>query len=123
MKARPVKLYMTRGEDKTFELAVTTDDGVAQVLTGVTFYWQAKYRREDVTTVLTKSSTSGIAITDAALGLASLTLAYGDTAGLAAPLTLYWELEVVDTTTQRRKYPSAPQYGLLVIAPNVVARP
>ncbi len=119
---------ITRGDTKRFNLKLTRKDanGVAQPenLTGTVLWFTAKERVSDTyaNALIRKSNASlgGIVVTDAAQGLATLTISPADTSGFTqskilradiqlqtaggdvetvAEGTLEIELDVTDTTT------------------------
>jgi hypothetical protein len=93
-------LELTRGDDRTwiFEVTRENDQGVAQPLdltdAIVRFTAKRSAADADADAVITKSTDDDISIYDPATGVAYVTIRHGDTAGLEAPLTLEWDLEI-----------------------------
>jgi hypothetical protein len=83
-------LEMTRGDDATFDLV---DIGDLSDALAATFTAKRAFRDADIDAVLRKDLEGGVAVDEDG---ASITIGADDTADLAAPLTLVWDLEVVD---------------------------
>ena len=109
-------LSMTRMKTGVFTITVTQADGsTAQDLTGSTLYFHAA--TEDGAFDLTKSSpSSGITITSASLGLASLQIDPADTESLSATGSYSIPCELTMVSGSNR-YEVAS--GALVVTPNV----
>jgi hypothetical protein len=88
-------LSMTRGDDRTLDLAVTFD-GAPVDLSGAQLWWTAKMRHldTDADAVIRKSSADGITVVDAAGGLATVAIKPEDTATLPGSNALWWDLQV-----------------------------
>ena len=78
-----IDLTITRGDERTLSVAVLNPNGTPANLTGKRVLWAAK-RHPSETAVVSKSSTAGgITVTDAANGLATVTILPADTSGYA----------------------------------------
>lgn len=75
------------GEDKVFEYPVADAAGVAVPITGWALEWALRYRPGDGA-ILTKTTGSGITITDGVGGVCQVAVADTDTDGLQAGR--YW---------------------------------
>ena len=79
-----LSLRMTRARTAVFSIAVL-QNGAPLNVTGKTLYFTAKFKVQDAdaAAVVKKSTGSGIVVTDAPNGLATLTINPADTAALA----------------------------------------
>ena len=82
------------GDDKTLEVDVKDNDQVVVDITAATIEWRAS-RNLKVTAALTKTTASGISITNASGGIFQITLDDGDTEGLVG--NYYHEAQVTFT--------------------------
>jgi hypothetical protein len=99
-----IELEMFRGDDESFDIVVTKD-GAPVDLTGAALTFTAKRRLSDAdaAAVVQKDSTAGgIAIVDAAQGLARIDIAAGDTATLTSDERLAWDLQVLGADGKKR---------------------
>lgn len=91
-------LRIRRGDTAALSIVAVQADGVTpQSLIGATLKFTAKAKHEDTdaAAVIAKSSpASGITIDNAAGGLATVTLAAGDTSGFTGPRTLQWDVQM-----------------------------
>ena len=91
---------MTRGDSHVMTVSVLNSDGTAQDLTDVDLWFTAKRRHsdsDDRAILAYSTDLDGIEITDAAAGLAEVTIEAGDTADLPGNRTvLVWDLQGVD---------------------------
>lgn len=114
-------LTMYRGEHKTFTVTAT-EDGTAINLTGAAIYFEVRtdYPASSVTTtagaVITKSTVSGITITDALAGEFEIEFVKADTNTLE-PKVYYYGLEYVP---QGETEGRVLDQGQIVINPDVV---
>lgn len=112
-------LNMVRGSTLSFDFSVTnTATGLAENLTGGTLKFTAKWDFTDVdgSAVFQKTIGSGITVTNAAGGLANVTIAASDTTSLPATIVnLNYDLKYTDASSN--VWPIL--YGLLTIVPNV----
>lgn len=83
-------LSMTRGDDATFDIE---DVGDLSGSLAATFTAKRAFRDADVDAVLRKDLEGGVAVDEDG---ASITIDADDTADLAVPLILLWDLEVVE---------------------------
>ena len=87
---------ISRGDTPSFNIAVT-QAGAVFSLVGCSMWFTAKwaYKDLDAAAVFQKTIGAGITLTNAALGLATATLAATDTSGLAAvKVLLVWDIQV-----------------------------
>lgn len=92
---------MARGDTRTFTIPVVNPDtGAAINIAGATFWATAKRQLSDADPgVFQLTSAAGdIAITDAATGIATATIAPAKTSGLTAPATLLMDVQMKDST-------------------------
>lgn len=89
-----ISLY--QGDDRSVAIDVSTD------ITGAALTFLVKVRRldADADAVITKTIGSGITVTNAGLGLATLTLDAADTEALSTDPFYRWELQAVDATNE-----------------------
>ena len=112
-----VAISMTRGDTFTFNLAVT-QSGAAYNLTGASIRMTAKwnYTDADNAAVFSRTIGSGITVTNAAGGLATVSIAPSNTSSLPATTTnLYYDIQVTDSGANI--YTVA--YGVLTVNPDV----
>jgi hypothetical protein len=111
-------LIMTRGDTYTFTLAVT-QAGVAFNLTGCTLRMTAKYNVTDLDSAAVFSLTSpstGIAITNAAAGLATVSIPPSGTSTLpGAQIPLFYDIQVTDSSSDVYTVAS----GTLYVQPDI----
>lgn len=109
-------LEVTRGDDTTFDIALTDSDGAALNLAGATLRFTAKYRHEDadVDAVIAKDTDAGITVVSEAGGTATITLDSADTASLVGRTVLFWDVEVEGSDGSLR----TPLDGRLVVLPD-----
>lgn len=92
-------IEMTRGDTRIWKIAVTDPDTGAVVdLTGRTLAFMAKRQPADAdgAATISKAIGAGIVVTNAAQGLAELTLLPQDTNTLPnRDLWLYWDLQMI----------------------------
>lgn len=88
-------------------------DGVVQNLTGCTVRFMAKARKSDAdgSAVISKAGV----ITNAVGGLLEVRLVKADTDSLAAPMTLYWDIQITNSLGE----PITTDSGLLFIDADV----
>lgn len=89
-----------RGDDRDITIAVKTPAGVAQNITGWTFWVTGKVSLADADAAAIFQRTSangGVVITDAANGLATATIRGADTSALTAETTLFVDIQGKDT--------------------------
>lgn len=109
-------LSMTRGDTPTFDLTITDAAGDAVDLTDATIAFTAKRSIADSATVFQKTVGSGVTVTNAAGGLASVLLAAGDTTALPdRTIALHYDVEVVESDGTKTTVAS----GLLTVSPDV----
>lgn len=119
--ASSLALTMVRGDTASWDIACTLEDGSAVDLTGATIYFTAKKSHADADSaaVFQKSTSDGIAVTDAANGKCRVTLTSADTSGLSTyAVTLYVDLEVVEADGNV----ATAAVGTLVVSPDVTFR-
>lgn len=88
---------MTAGDSKTLVITVRNADGDAVNITGATIKWQAA-RSYGKTSVISKTTSSGISITDGTNGVFAVTLSPSDTDSLSGIYHHEAELTATDTT-------------------------
>ncbi len=101
-------LSMIRGDDATLDVAVTVEDGAL----AVTFTAKRAYRDADVDAILRKDLDAGVSFDEDGV---HVDVEPADTRDLVTPLTLVWDLEVVDAIGLTATVAS----GYLAIAPDV----
>lgn len=87
-----------KGEDKQLVYTIYQSDGTtAQDVTGWSLSWRLKRRKTDAdaATLLTKTTSSGIALTTPASGIVTVSIADTDTDGISAGIA-YHELKRTD---------------------------
>src|SRR5574340_899717 len=82
-------------DDKTLSVSLT-ESGAALNITGCTIRWVLRKEAASGTALLTKTTASGITITNGVAGLCSIALADTDTDDID-PGVYYHEMSVVDT--------------------------
>ncbi len=111
-------LIVKRGDTSIFGLTVT-QSGAAYNLTGATIRMTAKWNLADAdgSAVFFRTSPStGISITSAAGGLATITLSAANTSSLpATPVNLFYDVQVTDGSSN----PFTVQDGILTVLPDV----
>lgn len=88
-------LSLIRGDDRTLTVTVVDDLGAAANLTGILGMWFTVKRHQtdtDLEAVIQKSLGSGVAVTDAAGGIATVTLTAANTA--SATGLHFWDVQV-----------------------------
>lgn len=80
--------------DIVLEITATDSDGAAIDLTGATITWTLRTRRGNAATI-TKTTGSGVTVTDAVGGVFEVTITDTDTASLNG--TYYHEAKIVDS--------------------------
>lgn len=112
-----MKLTMTRGNNKTFNVAVTVG-GLPYSLAGTQLFFTTKKSPEDSAYVFRKSIGSGITVTNEAAGLATIELVPADTTALPSLTTsLYYDLEV-----EKASKIYTLTSGRLVVDPDITVR-
>jgi len=94
---------VTRGDTEVISLAVKNADGAARNITTDTLKFTIKlspYSGGYVVQKLSTGGTPGIVKTNAATGLAEVTLLPADLAGLTKEATLYADIEVTDAAAK-----------------------
>lgn len=86
---------MWAGDTKTLSISVQNSAGNAQDITGATFNWALKIATGNRRTLLTKSSSDGITITNATAGTLTVAIVTADTRSLKGTYT--HELEMTDS--------------------------
>lgn len=91
-------IIMTRGDSRVVDLHVVDKEGADVDLTSVTLWFTAKLSLEvaDSSAIIRKTTGGGgIAITDAAHGVGTITFAPADTISIEGKqgLTLFWDLQ------------------------------
>lgn len=112
-----VALSMTRGDTFAFNLAVTSA-GAPFNLTGCSIRVTAKwdYANLDAAAVFTRTIGSGVTVTNAAGGLATVVIAPSNTSTLPAnPVNLYYDIQVTDGSSNVYTVNS----GILTVSPDV----
>ena len=92
-------IEMTRGDTQVYDIAVVDPvTGNPINLTGMTLAFMAKRSRSDsdASAVISKTLGSGIAITNVAAGLGTLTIDPADTASVVETMQLEWDLQLVN---------------------------
>lgn len=91
------KLFMYRGDAAQFNIECKNPDGSPLDPSPGTLFFTAKssHRQSDDDAAFSKITGSGISITDAPNGVATVTLAPSDTDLLYAPSVLLWDLQYV----------------------------
>ena len=85
---------VTRGDTETINLTIKNPDGSARDITTDSIKFTVKKRVQDASYVVQKTVGSGIVKTNAAGGLATVTLNPADLNSLAEPRTLVCDIEV-----------------------------
>lgn len=103
-----MNLSMIRGDDASLAIAVAIpEDALA-----VTFTAKRAHRDDDVDAILRKDLDGGVSYSE---DQAVVDIAASDTRDLVVPLTLVWDLEVIDADSLTSTVAS----GYLAIAPDV----
>jgi hypothetical protein len=97
-------LDMYRGDDESFDVAVVDKNGVVVNLTGASLRFTVKRDAADldVDAVITKTTGSGITVTNAAGGIARIDIAATDTSAMIRGTLLVWDLQVRDSNSKTR---------------------
>lgn len=90
---------MFSGDTKTIEVTVRDELAVVVDLTGASIQWKLAKSPASQSTKISKSTTSGITITDATNGVFQVSLDAADTANLSG--TYYHEAEVLDASSNK----------------------
>lgn len=96
------RLTLPRGDSGLFEFAWTDPaTGDALPITGCTIRFTAKHRAsdDDVDAVIQKETPTGVEIVDGPGGICRVHLDPEDTEALDTPVTLLWDLQLVDGST------------------------
>jgi phage terminase large subunit-like protein len=114
-----VNLRMTRGDEFIFNIAVVLD-GVAVNITGKTLRMTAKWSADDADAdavfSLTSTGSAGITVTNAAGGLATVTVAPAKTSSLPArQVSLVYDIQLHTDATDPKTIAS----GTLLVRPDV----
>lgn len=101
MSTPPVTdLVIDQGDDEEIELTALQPGGSSPLdLSGCTIWFVVRVRPSSTDTLIEKTTTSGITVTDAAAGLATVTIGNSDTANLDDKYlnaNLAWEAQVKD---------------------------
>ena len=89
-----------RGDDYTFVVPFVRN-GAPINLTGAAIRFMARRSDFDADPLITKSVGSGIAITNAAGGLAEVTIAQADTLGFSQAEALVYDIELTEASGRR----------------------
>ena len=92
-------LKMYRGDTTSFTVTCSDDEGGVLDITGAVLWFTAKNNPTDTDAQAVfqhYSPSNGIVLTDAANGIATITMAESDTSGLDGDTTLYWDVQCVD---------------------------
>ena len=94
-----IDLEMMRGDTKVFDVTITDEAGAAVNLTGSTVKFTAKNRVGDAqgVAVIALTTGDGVELTDAANGVARVTIAPDDTSGFTSKKTLEYDVQVAET--------------------------
>lgn len=71
------------GEDRTFQFTVTKPDGSAQPITGWSLEWVLRRHPAEGAALITKTTPTGVAITNGSAGVCEVRIAAADTRELA----------------------------------------
>jgi hypothetical protein len=99
------RLATYRGDNESFTVTVRDPAGAVVALTGATLRFTAKYRPSDVDAdaIITKVTGAGITHdadqVGAGKGKATIAFVPSDTATLAAPIVLVWDVQLRDAAT------------------------
>jgi hypothetical protein len=96
-----LRLTMFRGDTAQFQIAVTDVDGHPVNLTGCSLWFTAKIDPTSLDAAAQfqkKTPSTGIAITDAANGIAVITMLAADTSSLTGDQTLECDVQLKDGT-------------------------
>jgi hypothetical protein len=100
MTATSQNFSMYQGDDFTLTVTVKDAAGAAKNLTGATIKWALHTTNKAAVPKLSKAIGTGIAVTDAAGGVFTVTIARADTAALKAG-AYYHEVEITDVASKR----------------------
>lgn len=111
-------ITLTRGDSRTLSITVLDSDGSAADLTGASIWWTAKrdINDADADAIISKTVGSGITVTNAAGGLATVTIAPDDwTDAEDSDKHYVWDLQVKSDTGTVTTVAS----GRIIITPDV----
>ena len=91
MSINASRITIQQGEDVTIQVSVIDDNAAAVNITGFNFQADIRIEREGAVQIITKSSGSGITITDGAGGVYEIILSSADTKKLRVPATYFWD--------------------------------
>lgn len=112
-----VDARLVRGDTASLDL-VATVGGVPINLTGMTVRFSAKYDPADAVAVISKTTPTGVTLTDPVQGKIRVNIEVADTAGLPArPLYLHYDVEVSDVAGHR----FTVALGVLELRPDISA--
>lgn len=108
-------LSMTRGDDRTIELAILQSDGeTPQSLAGATLTFTCRrFATAHADAEIVKTIDDGITVTDSAGGLAEVAIDAADTALFTELTTLRWDVELSNASQVR-----TVADGLLYVRPD-----
>ena len=120
MAVTPFNLEMYRGNTFSFNLSITSDVGVPTNLVGASLRMTVKRDPKDLdaAAVFTRTIGSGITVTNASQGLATVSLSPSNTLTLPATvpaLSLFYDIQLTDASAN--VYTVA--YGRLNVKPNI----
>ena len=104
-------LTMTRGDERSLSIAVTDSGGSAYNLTGKRLLFTARHKA----TTISKTTVSGITVTNAAGGLATVLLSPSDTSGFADRVVLACDLQTDDNPAS----PVTLASGTITVLPDI----
>lgn len=104
-------IELTRGDANDMALVTGIN------LTGCTVLFTAKYRPDDTTAIMSKSSGSSaqLEVTNAAAGLATVKIVAADWAGYSGIVDLHYDVQVTDASSQ----PSTVLVGRIKVVQDV----
>lgn len=92
MAIEAARASIAQGEDVTIQVFVIDANGAAvDISTGFSFQADIRIEREGAVQILTKSSGSGITITDGSGGVYEIVFASADTKKLRVPAIYFWD--------------------------------
>lgn len=106
-------LEMYRGNDRVFSLTITRADGSPVPLAGASLRFMARLSVSDTDAdaVITKTTPTGITVTDASHGMVDVIIDSADTVSLYAPCTLIYDVELKEGSN----YVSTAAHGVLLV--------